>query len=84
MLSLSRQLLGGAGHGDNPRTRWLTPEMKGAVKLKKENYLPMLACGTLEAADSYQQVKQSVAWVVTEAKTWVWQEFGKTLEQDLQ
>ncbi|TWW56012.1 hypothetical protein D4764_09G0010620 [Takifugu flavidus] len=28
----------GAGRGGNPRTRWWTPEVRGAVKLKKEAY----------------------------------------------
>lgn len=43
-------------HGCNPRTHWCTPEVKEAVRLKKESYMAWLACGILEAADSYQQV----------------------------
>uniref|UniRef100_A0AAX7TE49 HECT domain-containing protein n=1 Tax=Astatotilapia calliptera TaxID=8154 RepID=A0AAX7TE49_ASTCA len=35
----------------NPRTKWWTPEVKGATKLKKESYRAWLACGTPEAAD---------------------------------
>ena len=46
----------GSSRGGNPRTRWWTPEMKGAVKLK-ETYRSWLACGTPEAADSYRQAK---------------------------
>ena len=51
----------GASRGSNPRTRWWTPEVKGAVKLKKETYRSWLACGTPDAADSYWQAKRSVA-----------------------
>ncbi|KAI3373481.1 hypothetical protein L3Q82_021949 [Scortum barcoo] len=32
-----------------PRTRWWTPEVRDAVRLKKESYRTMLACGTPEA-----------------------------------
>ncbi|KAI3377436.1 hypothetical protein L3Q82_008414 [Scortum barcoo] len=32
--------------GGNPRTRWWTPEVRDAVRLKKESYRTMLACGT--------------------------------------
>uniref|UniRef100_A0A3Q3X9E4 HAT C-terminal dimerisation domain-containing protein n=1 Tax=Mola mola TaxID=94237 RepID=A0A3Q3X9E4_MOLML len=74
----------GASRGGNPRTRWWTPEVKGAVKLKKETYRSWLACGTPEAADSYRQAKRSAARVVTEAKTRVWEEFGEAMEQDFQ
>ncbi|TWW68274.1 R2DM Retrovirus-related Pol polyprotein from type II retrotransposable element [Takifugu flavidus] len=41
----------GAGRGGNPRTRWWTPEVRGAVKLKKEAYRSWLVCGSPEAAD---------------------------------
>ena len=67
-----------ASHGGNPRTHWRRPEVKGAVKLKKETYRSWLACGTLEAADSYRQAKQSATRAVAEAKTRVWEEFGET------
>uniref|UniRef100_A0A7N8XDS0 Endonuclease/exonuclease/phosphatase domain-containing protein n=1 Tax=Mastacembelus armatus TaxID=205130 RepID=A0A7N8XDS0_9TELE len=36
----------GACRGGNPRTRWWTPEVRDAVKLKKESYRAWLACGT--------------------------------------
>ncbi|KAI3376476.1 hypothetical protein L3Q82_016941 [Scortum barcoo] len=36
----------GACRGGNPRTRWWTPEVRDAVRLKKESYRTMLACGT--------------------------------------
>ncbi|KAI3372720.1 hypothetical protein L3Q82_023182 [Scortum barcoo] len=36
----------GACRGGNPRTRWWTPEVRDAVRLKKESYRAMLACGT--------------------------------------
>ncbi|KAI3366039.1 hypothetical protein L3Q82_009866 [Scortum barcoo] len=32
-----------------PRTRWWTPEVRDAVRLKKESYRTMLACGTPDA-----------------------------------
>ena len=70
--------------GCNPRTRWLTPAVKGANKLKKESYRSWLACGTPEAADSYQQVKRSAARAVRGAKTQVWEEFGEAMEKDFQ
>ncbi len=59
----------GACRGGNPRTRWWTPEVRDAVKLKKESYRAWLACGTPEAADGYRQAKRSAARVVVEAKT---------------
>ena len=58
--------------------------MKGAVKLKIEAYKAWLAYGTPEAAESYQQAKQSVVVVVTETKTQVWEEFGEAMEQSFQ
>ncbi|KAI3376314.1 hypothetical protein L3Q82_016427 [Scortum barcoo] len=36
------------------RTRWWTPEVRDAVRLKKESYWTMLACGTPDAVDGYQ------------------------------
>ncbi|KAI3366000.1 hypothetical protein L3Q82_009827 [Scortum barcoo] len=39
----------GACRGGNPRTRWWTPEVGDAVRLKKESYRTMLACGTPDA-----------------------------------
>ncbi|KAI3367439.1 hypothetical protein L3Q82_026292, partial [Scortum barcoo] len=45
-------------HG-NPRTRWWTPEVRDAVRLKKESYRTMLACGTPDAVDRYRQAKQA-------------------------
>ncbi|TWW67411.1 hypothetical protein D4764_02G0004520 [Takifugu flavidus] len=41
----------GAGRGGNPRTRLWTPEVRGAVRLKKEAYRSWLVCGSPEAAD---------------------------------
>ncbi|KAI3355655.1 hypothetical protein L3Q82_004247 [Scortum barcoo] len=40
----------GACRGGNPRTRWWTPEVRDAVRLKKESYRTMLACGTPDEA----------------------------------
>uniref|UniRef100_A0A8C6WSG0 Endonuclease/exonuclease/phosphatase domain-containing protein n=2 Tax=Neogobius melanostomus TaxID=47308 RepID=A0A8C6WSG0_9GOBI len=72
----------GACRGGNPRTRWWRPEVKDAVKLKKESYLALLACGTPEAAERYRQAKRAAARAVTEAKTRVWEEFGEAMEED--
>uniref|UniRef100_A0A671TZG4 Reverse transcriptase domain-containing protein n=1 Tax=Sparus aurata TaxID=8175 RepID=A0A671TZG4_SPAAU len=72
----------GACHGGNPRTRWWTPEVRVAVKLKKESYRAWLARGTPEAADGYRQAKRAAARAVSEAKTRVWEEFGEAMEKD--
>ncbi|KAI3376369.1 hypothetical protein L3Q82_016851, partial [Scortum barcoo] len=65
-----------------PRTRWWTPEVRDAVRLKKESYRTMLACGTPDAVDRYRQAKQAAARAVLEAKTRVWEEFGEAMEED--
>ncbi|XDV29377.1 hypothetical protein PO909_032513 [Leuciscus waleckii] len=72
----------GACRGGNPRTRWWTPEVRDAVKLKKQSYRAWLACGTPEAADGYRQAKWTAAWVVVEAKNRAWEEFGEAMEKD--
>uniref|UniRef100_A0A3P9GYB4 Reverse transcriptase domain-containing protein n=1 Tax=Oryzias latipes TaxID=8090 RepID=A0A3P9GYB4_ORYLA len=72
----------GACHGGNPRTRWWTPEVRDAVKLKKESYQVWLGCGTPEAADRYRQSKRAAARTVAEAKTRVWEEFGEAMKKD--
>uniref|UniRef100_A0A671VTV6 Reverse transcriptase domain-containing protein n=1 Tax=Sparus aurata TaxID=8175 RepID=A0A671VTV6_SPAAU len=72
----------GACRGGNPRTRWWTPEIRVAVKLKKESYRAWLARGTPEAADGYRQAKRAAARAVSEAKTRVWEEFGEAMEKD--
>ncbi|KAK3521037.1 hypothetical protein QTP86_003681 [Hemibagrus guttatus] len=64
-----------AGRGDNPQTQWRTLEVRDAVKLKKESYQAWLAQGTPEAAEAYRHAKRTSAWVVSEAKTRVWEEF---------
>ncbi|KAI3366533.1 hypothetical protein L3Q82_000663 [Scortum barcoo] len=64
------------------RTRWWTPEVRDAVRLKKESYRAMLACGTPDAVDGYRQAKQAAARTVLEAKTRVWEEFGEAMEED--
>ncbi|KAK3531092.1 hypothetical protein QTP70_010365 [Hemibagrus guttatus] len=70
----------GAGCGSNPRTQWWTLEVRDAVKLKKESYRAWLAQETPEAAEAYQQAKQAAAWVVSEAKTRVWEEFCEAMD----
>ncbi|KAI3353935.1 hypothetical protein L3Q82_005136 [Scortum barcoo] len=55
------------------------------VRLKKESYRTMLACGTPDAVDRYRQAKQalqSARRTVLEAKTRVWEEFGEAMEED--
>ncbi|KAK0133539.1 Serum amyloid P-component [Merluccius polli] len=72
----------GACRGGNSRTRWWTPAVRDAVKLK-ESYRTFLACGTPEAAGRYRQAKLSAAVAGTEAKTRTWEEFGEAMENDL-
>ncbi|TWW74447.1 R2DM Retrovirus-related Pol polyprotein from type II retrotransposable element [Takifugu flavidus] len=72
----------GACRGGNARTRWWTPAVRDAVKLKKESYRALLACGTPEAADRYRCAKRSAATAVAEAKTRAWEEFGEAMEND--
>jgi len=72
----------GACRGGNPRTRWWTPEVRDAVKLKKEAYRTLLAGRTPEAADVYRQAKRNAALAVAEAKTRAWEEFGEAMEND--
>ncbi|TWW59217.1 General transcription factor II-I repeat domain-containing protein 2 [Takifugu flavidus] len=56
--------------------------VRDAVKLKKESYRALLACGT--PADRYRQAKRSAATAVAEAKTRAWEEFGEAMENDFQ
>ncbi|TWW74689.1 hypothetical protein D4764_14G0006920 [Takifugu flavidus] len=71
-----------ACRGGNAQTRWWTPALRDAVRLKKESYRALLACGTPEAADRYRQAKRSTATAVAEAKTRAWEEFGEAMEND--
>ncbi|KAI3359181.1 hypothetical protein L3Q82_002602 [Scortum barcoo] len=57
--SCGRKVSGACHHGGNPQTRWWTPEVRDAVKLKKESCRAMLACGTHDAVDRYRQAKAS-------------------------
>ena len=74
----------GACRGGNLRTHWWTPAVKEAVKQKKDAFWAWLAQGSPEAADGYRQARQAraAASAVTEAKTWVWEEFGEAIEKD--
>ncbi|TWW66931.1 hypothetical protein D4764_20G0009630 [Takifugu flavidus] len=72
----------GAGRGGNPRTRWWTPGVRGAFRLKKEAYRSWLVCGSREAADRYRLAKRAAAETVAEAKTRAWEEFGEAMEED--
>ncbi|KAK3518677.1 hypothetical protein QTP70_007170 [Hemibagrus guttatus] len=73
---------GHVGEGNTGDEEWWTPEVRDAVKLKKESYRAWLPCGTPEAADVYRQSKQAAARVVSEAKTRVWEEFSEAMEKD--
>ena len=53
----------GACRGGNARTQWCPPA-SDAVRLKKEFYQALLACGTSEAADSYRQAKRCAASIL--------------------
>uniref|UniRef100_A0A8C6LYC9 Endonuclease/exonuclease/phosphatase domain-containing protein n=1 Tax=Nothobranchius furzeri TaxID=105023 RepID=A0A8C6LYC9_NOTFU len=72
----------GASRGGNPHTRWWTPEVRGAVRLKKEAYRAWLVCGSPEAADRYRIAKRGAAVAVAEAKSRAWEEFGEAMEKD--
>ena len=72
----------GACHGGNLRTRWWTPAVKEAVRLKKEAFRAWLAQGSPETADRYRQARRAAASAVTKAKTRVWEEFGEAMEKD--
>uniref|UniRef100_A0A8C6PJP1 Endonuclease/exonuclease/phosphatase domain-containing protein n=1 Tax=Nothobranchius furzeri TaxID=105023 RepID=A0A8C6PJP1_NOTFU len=68
-----------ASCGGNPQTRWWTPEVRGAVRLKKEAYRAWLVCGSPEAADRYR--KRGAAVAVAEAKSRAWEKFGEAMEK---
>ncbi|TWW81090.1 hypothetical protein D4764_01G0009050 [Takifugu flavidus] len=72
----------GACCGGNARTCWWTSAVRDAVRLKKESYRALLACGTPEAAGGYRQAKRSAATAVAEAKTRAWEEFSEAMEND--
>jgi len=61
----------------NPRTRWWTPVVKEAVRLKKEVFRAWLAQGSPETADGYREAKR-----IVEAKTRMWELFGEAMEKD--
>nr|XP_054600883.1 uncharacterized protein LOC129164488 [Nothobranchius furzeri] len=70
----------GASRGGHPRTRWWTPEVRGAVRLKKEASRAWLVCGSPEAADWI--AKRGAAVAVAKAKSQAWEEFGEAMEKD--
>ncbi|KAK7929823.1 hypothetical protein WMY93_006218 [Mugilogobius chulae] len=72
----------GASRGGNPRTRWWCPEVRDAVRLKKECYQALLACSTPDTVERYRQAKRTAACAVAEAKTRSWEEFGEAMEED--
>jgi len=68
--SCGRKVIG-ACRASNQRTRWWTPGVREAVKLKKEAFWAWLAQGSPEAAA-----------VVVDAKTRAGEEFGEAKEKD--
>ena len=62
-------------HGGNRRTRWWTPAVREAVKLKKEAFRAWLSRGSPEGADRYQGAQRAAALEPAEAKTQTWEEF---------
>ncbi|KAI3356046.1 hypothetical protein L3Q82_017315, partial [Scortum barcoo] len=73
----------GACRGGNPRTRWWTPEVRDAVRLKKES-----SSDHVGLWDSWTQLtgtgrpSKPQPGTVLEAKTRVWEEFGEAMEED--
>jgi len=63
----------GACRGGNLRTRWWTPAVKEAVRLKTEAFWAWLTQGSAETADGYRDARRAVASAVGEAKTHVWE-----------
>ncbi|KAK7939602.1 hypothetical protein WMY93_002928 [Mugilogobius chulae] len=72
----------GASRGGNPRTRWWRPEVRDAVRLKKECYQALLACSTPDTVERYRHAKRTAACAVAEAKTRSWEEFREAMEED--
>ncbi|KAI3377927.1 hypothetical protein L3Q82_009055 [Scortum barcoo] len=74
----------GACRGGNPRTRWWTPEVRDAVRLKKESLSDHVGLwdSWTQLINRYRQAKQAAARTVLEAKTRVWEEFGEAMEED--
>ncbi|TWW70516.1 hypothetical protein D4764_18G0013220 [Takifugu flavidus] len=58
------------------------PVVRDAVRLKKEWYRALLACGSPEAADRHRKAKRSAATAVAKATTRAWEEFGEAMEND--
>ncbi len=71
----------GACHGSNLRTSWWTQVVREAIRLKKETSGPSKPRRP-EAANRYRETRRAAALVVAEAKTWVWEKFGKAMEKD--
>ena len=72
----------GSSRGGNPRTAWWTPEVREAVRLKKEAFRVLLSRRTPETVAGYRQARRRAAAAVTEAKQRVWEKFGEDMEKD--
>ncbi|TWW53254.1 hypothetical protein D4764_0018210 [Takifugu flavidus] len=72
----------GACRGGNARTRWWTPAVRDAVKLKKGSIGPYWPVGLLRQQMGNRRAKRSAATAVAEAKTRAWEEFGEAMEND--
>ncbi|KAI3375518.1 hypothetical protein L3Q82_003846 [Scortum barcoo] len=64
-----------------PEARWWTPEVRDAVRLKKESYRAMLACGTPDAVHGYRQAMASCSPGCLGLPR-VWEESGEAMEED--
>ncbi|KAI3368389.1 hypothetical protein L3Q82_008087 [Scortum barcoo] len=80
---VGRKVSGACRGGGNPRTRWWTPEVRDAVRLKKESYRDHVGLW-----DSWTQLtgtgrpskpQPGQSW---RQKLRVWEEFGETMEED--
>ncbi len=70
----------GASHSGNPQDHWLTPEVRRAIKLKKESYRAWMACGTPSSAYCYWQTRWCAALAVAEVKTRMWEKFSEAMK----
>jgi len=57
-----------ACRGSNLRTRWWTPAVKEAIRLKKEAFWAWLAQGSPETTGGYREARRAAASAHTEAK----------------
>ncbi|KAK3556428.1 hypothetical protein QTP70_008337 [Hemibagrus guttatus] len=54
------------------------------TEILKKDFRSLVELGTPEAAEAYRQAKRAAAWVVSEAKTRVWEVLIEAMEKDYQ